>query len=292
MQVKTFKFGSIITGAVHNRGSILVLISVLIITASTIIVSFPATADVWERVDQGLFVGEFRSPKKSVLGNPTIIIIKIDPGQFTFKLLCAKERGLKGMTLKDWCRRFGLIGGVNAGMYQTDGLSNVGYMKNFTFVNNPRIASKFLSVFAFNPVKEGIVQAKIFDIDEEDMEDVIKNYNTIVQNLRLIKRSGENRWAKQPKIWSEVALGEDRDGNILFIYSPTPCSMHEFNNILLLLPVGIECAQHLEGGAEASIYLKYKDYEIEKYGSHKENLSGADYIQGAAYIPNVIGFSK
>ena len=68
--------------------------------------------------------------------------------------------------------------------------------------------------------------------------------------------------------------------------------MYEFNDILLTLPIDIMCAQHLEGGPEASIYLKYKDFEIEKYGSHKPNLSGADYSQGAAYVPNIIGFSQ
>lgn len=290
MQVETLTFGDIAIDAIDRRRDILVLISILI--AAAVIIASPATADIWERVDRGLHVGEFKSPKKSLLGNSTITVIKIDPGQYKFKLLSAKEKGLDGMTLKDWCLRFGLLGGVNAGMYQTDGLSNVGYMKNFSYVNNPRIASKFLSVFAFNPVKEEIGTAKIFDIDENAIEDIIKNYNTIIQNLRLIKRPGENRWSKQSKIWSEVALGEDRNGDILFIYSPTPYSMYEFNNILLTLPLGIVCAQHLEGGPEASIYLKYKDLEIEKFGNHKANLSGAGYGQGATYIPNIIGFSQ
>jgi len=124
------------------------------------------------------------------------------------------------------------------------------------------------------------------------MKDVIGNYNTVVQNLRLIKRPGENRWSKQAKIWSEVALGEDREGNILFIYSPTPYSMYKFNAILLTLPVDIVCAQHLEGGPEASIYLRYKDVEIEKYGSYDSSFTGVDHTQGAAYIPNMIGFSR
>ncbi len=274
-----------------NRKIILFFTSILL-SISIVMAAFPATADIWELVDKGLHVGEFRSPQRSILGNSVITIIKIDPAQYTFKLLSAKEVGVKGMTLKGWCRQFGLLGGVNAGMYQTDGLSNVGYMKNFTHINNARIASKFLSVFACNPVAEEIRRAKIFDIDESNMKDVIGNYNTVVQNLRLIKRPGENRWSKQAKIWSEVALGEDREGNILFIYSPTPYSMYKFNAILLTLPVDIVCAQHLEGGPEASIYLRYKDVEIEKYGSYDSSFTGVDHTQGAAYIPNMIGFSR
>lgn len=277
-------------GAV-NRKIIPVLTSILLIVSIGLSV-FPATADIWEQVDQGLHVGEFRSPKTSILGNSKITIIKIDPDRYTFKLLCAKEMGLRSMPLKGWCMRFGLLGGVNAGMYQTDLLSNVGYMKNFTHINNARIASKFLSVFACNPVTEEMRRAKIFDIDEKDMKDVIKNYNTVVQNLRLIKRPRVNRWSKQSKIWSEVALGEDSGGNILFIYSRTPYSMYEFNEILLTLPIDIVCAQHLEGGPEASIYFKYKDVEIEKNGRYESSLNGADHNQGLANIPNIIGFSR
>lgn len=274
-----------------DRKNILVIASILLITFMFIAAS-PVRADIWVQVDKGLHFGKFQSPKRSILNNSIITIIKISPDRYTFKLLCAKEIGLRGMPLKVWCRRFKLLGGVNAGMYQTDLLSNVGYMKNFNHINNSRIASKFLSVFACNPVREGMKRAKIFDIDETDMKDVIKKYNTVVQNLRLIKREGENRWSKQSKIWSEAALGEDREGNILFIYSRIPYSMYEFNEILLTLPIDILCAQHLEGGPEASMYFKYKDFEIEKYGSYDSSFNEADNSPGAADIPNIIGFSQ
>jgi hypothetical protein len=263
-----------------------------LLAASVFLVAFSVCADMWMQFDKGLHVGEFRSPQKSIFRNSIITIIKIDPDRFTFKLLCAKESGLKGMPVKTWCRKFKLLGGVNAGMYQTDFLSNVGYMKNFTHINNARVASRFLSVFACNPVMEGMKRAKVFDIDETDMSDIIKKYNTVIQNLRLIKRNGENRWSKQLKIWSEVALGENSKGNILFIYSPVPYSMHEFNEILLALPVDVLCAQHLEGGPEASLYFKYKDFEIEKCGHRRSRFDETDQGCEMAAIPNVLGFSR
>lgn len=251
-----------------------------------------AAAENWKPVDEGLYVGEFRSHNTSITRNAKLTIIKIDPDQYTFRLLCAKEAGTNRMTVKNWCRTFGLIGGVNAGMYQADLLSNVGYMKNYTHINNARVASKFLSVFACNPVTESLRRARIFDIDESSMKDIISNYNTIIQNLRLIKRPGENRWPKQSKIWSEVALGEDGDGNILFIYSPAPYSMHEFNEILLSLPIDIVCAQHLEGGPDASMYFRHRGVTIEKYGSYESTFDDAADTQGASAIPNVIGFLR
>ena len=274
-----------------NRKVILVVASALF-AVLVFLVAFSAGADMWMRCDEGLHVGEFRPPPKSIFRNSVITIIKIDPDRFTFKLLCAKENGSKGMPLKAWCKKFKLLGGVNAGMYQTDLLSNVGYMKNFTHINNSRIASKFLSVFACNPVMEGMKRAKIFDIDETGMHDIINKYNTVIQNLRLIKRNAENRWPKQSKIWSEVALGENSKGDILFIYSPVPYSMYEFNEILLALPVDVLCAQHLEGGPEASMYFKYKDFEIEKCGCCTSMLNETDESCEVTVIPNVLGFSR
>jgi len=271
---------------------VMIVVSVLLIMAYAGMPVSSAAPAGWEAVDEGLFVGAFQSHNTSLLRKTTITIIRIDPDRYTFRLVCAKETGSKRMTVKEWCRRFGLLGGVNAGMYQGDFLSNVGYMKNYTHINNARIASKFLSVFACNPVKEGLQRARIFDIDESNMQDIIANYNTIVQNLRLIKRPGENRWEKQSKIWSEVALGEDADGNILFIYSPLPLSMHEFNGILLSLPIDIVCAQHLEGGAEASIYFRHGGVTIEKYGSYDVSLHSDADDQGSAPIPNMIGFTR
>ena len=247
----------------------------------------------WQKVEEGLYIGEFESPRKSIMGGDSnITIVKIDPMFYTFKLLCAKEHGLLGMTAKGWCKNFGLIACVNAGMFQTDYLSNVGYMKNFKHVNNKRVASKYLSVFASNPVNSKKPQSKIFDIDEQNMDDVIKNYNTVIQNLRLIKRPGQNRWSQQDEMWSEAALGEDKQGNILFIFSRSPYSMHDFNNILLQLPINIACAQHLEGGPEASLYFSYKNIEIDKLGSYETGYKENDYDSRALRLPNVIGIVK
>ena len=263
-----------------------------------LIISLPTSEDSnvnrnsWKKVDEGLFIGEFEPAHKSIAGDSKIIIIKIDPKYYSFKLLCAKEQGLKGMTAKKWCKKYGLIGAVNAGMFQTDYLSNVGYMKNFKHVNNSRISSQYFSAFAFNPVNKDSIQAKMFDIDEIKMNDVINRYNTVIQNLRLIKRPGLNRWSKQSKKWSEVALGEDKNGNILFIFCRSPYSMYDFNNLLLKLPIDIVCAQHLEGGPEASLYFRYNDIEINKFGSYETLFNENDQNFGAWDIPNIIGFIK
>jgi hypothetical protein len=270
------------------RGAFILLLLITLVSDAQL----PVEKQYWKKIAVGLQVGEFKAPQKSISGDSKITIIKINPNYYSFKLLCAKEHGLAAMTVKDWCHKFELIGGVNAGMFQTDFLSNVGYMKNVNHINNPRISSKYLSVFAFNPVNQNNSPAQIFDTDEEKINDVIKNYNTVIQNLRLIKRPGKNRWSKQSKMWSEAALGEDRQGNILLIFCRSPYSMHDFNNNLLKLPIDIVCAQHLEGGPEASLYFRYKGIEIEKCGSFETFFNENDQNNSAWNVPNILGFVK
>ncbi|MFC1883777.1 phosphodiester glycosidase family protein [Thermodesulfobacteriota bacterium] len=244
------------------------------------------------KIDDGLFVGEFDLPEGSIQWGEKMIILKISPEKYSFKLLCASEQKIDGLTVKEWCKKYGMTAGINAGMFLPDRKTNVGYMKNFSHHNNQRINPKYHSVAAFNPVNTSRPLFMIFDSDEKDIRIIIKDYNTVVQNLRLIKRPGKNRWSRQQKKWSEAALGQDKDGNVLFIFSQVPLSMYEFNRYLLKLPIGITTAQHLEGGAEASLYLSHGGREIDISGSLEAGFNGDHKGSFAFSVPNVIGVIK
>jgi len=177
-------------------------------------------------------------------------------------------------------------------MFQTDFQTNVGFMKNFEYINNAKINSKYFSVADFNSIDESINPFEIFDIDEKEMHEIIENYNTVIQNLRLIKKPGQNRWSQQNKKWSEAALGQENSGNILFMFSRSPFSMHDFNRILLKLPIDLVCAQHLEGGPEASLYFSYNKSELELVGSYETNFNDNNNNNKYWPIPNVIGFLR
>ena len=245
----------------------------------------------WQRLDRGLAVGRFdRRPGKP--DDPEMVIIRVNPEYYELVLLCASQLKEKNMTVKQWCLKYKLIGGVNAGMFQEDYKSNVGYMKNFVHVNNPRISPLYKSVAAFHPRTGNRPLFRIFDADRDNIRDVIDRYATVVQNLRLIRRTAENRWdRKQGKKWCEVALGEDKKGNALFIFSRKPYSMYEFNEILLKLPLDLVAAQHLEGGPLASLYFSYAGVTFDFIGSCAINIGAGD---GNSYwaVPNVIGFRK
>ena len=219
------------------------------------------------------------------------MVIKIDPEFYSFGLLCASEHGKKHLTAKEWCQANKLVAAVNAGMFQSDGLTNVGYMKNFGHVNNHKF-NDYKTILAFNPLDASIPQIKMIDRQCQDFEELRKNYNTLIQNPRMINCHQKNAWGQQKKIWSTVGLGIDKTGHVLFLFTRSPFSVHDFINILLSLPLSISTSMYLEGGPEASLYLSVNGEEIERFGSYETGFNEDDNNSHAWPIPNVIGIVK
>lgn len=247
--------------------------------------------DLWKKVDKGLYIGEFASPGKSKINASGITIVKIDPRGYSFKLLCASEHGKKKMTPKKWCQNHNLITATNAGMYQEDGIKNVGYMKNFSHINNPKLSASYKAVLAFNPIEPNFPEVQIIDLKCQDFERLRFKYQTLVQNIRMISCRQENVWSKQDKMWSMAVFGIDKSGNALFIFTDSRYSGYDFANILLSIPISIHNAMYLEGGQQASLYFSANDIEFEKIG-FPGSLNKNDNAPVARPVPNVIGIVK
>ncbi|NWG01869.1 MAG: phosphodiester glycosidase family protein [Syntrophaceae bacterium] len=246
----------------------------------------------WKKVDDGLFLAQFAPPGDTPVKDSKITLIKINPTYYSLKLLCASELGKTKLTTREWCNRYSLISAINAGMYQKDGLTNVGYMKNFSHMNNPRLNSTYKAVLAFNRLDDEVPEIQIIDLMCQDFEKLKSKYQTFIQNIRMISCRQENVWAKQNKKWSLAVLGMDKGGHVLFIFSEAPYSGYDFNNILLSLPISIFNAMYLEGGREASLYFSAKGMVLEKAGIYESDFNGNTIRPGAQPIPNVIGIMK
>jgi hypothetical protein len=102
-------------------------INLLTITLFCVSGHRPSIEVSWKKVDDGLFLGEYQSPKKSSFGDSKITILKIDPTKYNFDLFSAKENGEKIRTAKKWGEQKKQIAVINAGMYLSDYASNVGF---------------------------------------------------------------------------------------------------------------------------------------------------------------------
>jgi uncharacterized protein YigE (DUF2233 family) len=182
-----------------------------------------------------------------------------------------------------------MLAAVNAGMFQENGLTSVGFMKNFDHINNPKL-SKANTVLAFNPVDESIPTVQIIDRECQNFSELRQKYQSFVQSIRMISCDRQNVWTRQDAKWSVLALGMDTDGNILFLFSRTPNSVHDFIEILMSLPLSLKSAMYLEGGPQASLYLSTPKMTLQRdgaWGSLEENS-----LPFPLPVPNVIGIFK
>ena len=251
-----------------------------------------ATARGWQELEKGLYFGEFVSPQESPVCNYPIVVLKIDPEFYAFKLLSTSEYGTKPKTAREWAEEFRLLAVINAGMYRENYKTSTGYMKNFEHTNNGYVNPKFGAFMAFNPVSSRVPRVQIVDRYHQDWKKLMKQYNTLIQNYRMISLKGENVWKQSKRLYSTACVGIDKDGNVLFIHSRSPFSVHDFNHILIGLPLAIKNAMYVEGGSEASLYVKAGGKEHEWVGSYETSFAEHDDNTLAWGIPNVIGITR
>ena len=108
----------------------------------------------------------------------------------------------------------------------------------------------------------------------------------------MVDCHGKNRWSEQPRMWSMVAIGMDKSGRALMIYCRSPYTVHAFIDMLLALDLELKNAMYLEGGPEASLFVKTSNLEFEGYGSYETGFFESDKNDRAWPIPNVIGICK
>jgi hypothetical protein len=249
------------------------------------------THDSWQSLAPGMDLGTFPASRPSSSGDSRITVLRIDPALWSLEFVGLSLDGESGArTARQWSKAHRLTAAINAGMYGTDHRTHVGYLRFREHVNNANI-NAYKSVAAFDPRRDGLPQFRIFDLDSPGVskETIFQDYASLVQNLRLIKRPGQNRWRRQEKMWSEAALGEDESGRILFIFCRSPYTMHDLNNELLRLGIGLVAAQHLEGGRQAQLYIDVGEVELEISGSHGTSSPENNDISVSWPIPNVLG---
>jgi hypothetical protein len=248
-------------------------------------------SDPWRSLGEGLELGEFETGRPTLLGDGRIAILRMDPARWQFRILTAKEFGYKkGLTAEEWSKRHNLSAAINAGLFLPDHSTHAGYMKVDGGTSLGR-TNGYQSLAVFSPVDGKAPRFRIYDLDGEkrSIKQLSSRYRYAVQNLRLIKRPGVNRWTQQNRRWSEAALGEDRQGRVLFIYSQTPFSMYDLNNILLSLPIDLVSAQHLEGGREAQMHIRHGNFERGFTGSIEHSFFEKELGISGWPVPNVIG---
>lgn len=245
----------------------------------------------WRPLAAGMDLGQFPADASGKTADSQITILRMDPKLWDLDVLGAHQSAESGgLTAREWSRKHKLVAAINAGMFARDHRTHVGYLQVRDQVNN-RQANDYQSVAAFHPRRPDLPPFRLFDLDAPgaSLEGILRDYSSAVQNLRLIKRPRDNRWSEQAKKWSEAALGEDSDGRILFIFCRAALSMRALNQRLLSLDVGLACAQHLEGGPPAQLFLHAGSTDLELLGSYETSVREDDDNVKSWRLPFVLG---
>ena len=266
------------------------LVAGLCLALSSLLAARPASD--WKTLAPGMDLKYVTAKKPSSVGDSRVVILRMDPNLWQLEAAGITQTGdSAGHTARSWSQSRNFSAAINAGMFATDYKTHLGYMRSRTHVNNSH-PNAYQSVAAFEPRDSpSLPRFRIFDLDAPGVhfQDILKDYSSAVQNLRLVKRPGLNQWSPQNRKWSEAALGEDDTGRILFIYSRSPFSMHDLNGELLAAGIGLVAAQHLEGGPEAQLYVHVGALELEMVGSYETSFKENDQNSGAWPVPNILG---
>jgi hypothetical protein len=250
-----------------------------------------AAPALWSTPAKGVEIADLAAATRSNIGDSRVTVVRIDPTAHELRLLSAKLLGLDGtLTAPEWAKKHGVMGVINASMYQTDHATSVAFMKADGKVNNGRW-TKDNAVFAADPVDTSLPPAAIVDRTCPKPADYESRYRILVQNIRMLDCAGNNTWSQQPRKWSTAAVGIDGAGRVLFIHCRSPYSTHDFIDILRALPLDLKGLMYVEGGPEASLYVAVDGKEIvSKMGSFETGFRELDDNDRFWPIPNVIGF--
>ncbi len=244
----------------------------------------PAPEAAWTALEPGVELGVFPGPG-SAPGDGKIWILRLDPGRFELRLVNASAGDAKPRTVRQWAIGAGAIAAINAGMYQTDGLTSVGLMQTRAHQNNPRRNARYKAILAFDPVRPELPAVRILDAACGELDAFPPAYGTLIQSIRMISCDRKNVWAPGPKRWSAAAIGVDGAGRALFIHARSPWPVHDLVDALLALPVDLRRAMYVEGGPEAQLFVRAGGRELERLGA----LEGSEGDRGLAWeIPNAV----
>jgi hypothetical protein len=128
----------------------------------------------------------------------------------------------------------------------------------------------------------------------QDWKTIKEDYYSCFQSIRMIDNLHQGIfWKKKPLLSCSMSvLAMDKSGNVLFLFSRSPYNANEYINFMLSSPLNIQTAMYLEGGPEASLYVKSDTTEIIKFGSYVSYSCPNDDNLELRKMPNILGIEK
>lgn len=264
----------------------------LAIAALIAVAALPSVASAgapnWRTLGPGADYAAIAVAPRPAIGDGLLHVVRVDPARATLRPRLSGEAGGEPRTARQWADGPRIVAAINAGMFATDFSTHTGYLRVGERVHSSRWVSQYQSVLLIGPRRRGLPAAAIRDAHQGEGAAAFADYDTVIQNLRLIRNPGVNVWSQSPRRWSEAAIALDREGRVLLLFCRSPFTMYDFNALLKRLPLGIVRAMHVEGGPEASLSVRGPGIVLDLHGSYETGFHESDDNDHQWPLPNVV----
>ncbi|MBQ4615687.1 MAG: phosphodiester glycosidase family protein [Mailhella sp.] len=279
------------------RKTVFLLLFLMLLPATGLAVQEPATTlpgkeISWTSPEQGMDLAQLSytiQKGESYARRVFIHVLRLSPDDFEFRLFSARWENSRALPIREWMENKELAAAINACMYQTDGITSTGYMRNGGNTNNAHVAKRYGSFFVSGPRMAGLPQAAVLDRSVDSWQKLLPLYDTVVQNFRLMGPDGEQLWPENGPRHAVAAVAQDKAGRILFLLCPEPVSVHDFvNGLNAHKSLGLHSAMYVEGGSDAALMFSSGGKSILRNG-----LSPTGYMLSSRGddipLPNILG---
>ena len=240
----------------------------------------------WENVAKGVCLLQTNAPKKSLIGDSKLTIIRINKDSVEAYLKMATSIDSVSKTAEEWSDTFDFQLTVNAGMYDlANPLISKGFMKSDNSFNNKIINKSYNGICCINKNRVDLVDLMCqnnFDLTKQE---------SCFQGMRMLDcHSEEMDWNRKKQACSMLIMGEDNFNNLYFIFSRSPYYHQDMIRFIKQMPFKLGLTIYLEGGPETSVYLNTPKKKMSLIGSYVSNTYPTDKNDHFWPLPNVLAF--
>jgi uncharacterized protein YigE (DUF2233 family) len=242
------------------------------------------SAPQWQAIGRGLSFSRVEVLHDQEVA-ATLAVVKVDPALNAFRVYHSSPKDILA-----WQQELKATVVFNGSFYKHDS-SPCGLVVSDGKLIGPARNSQMRGMFVSEPkgVSPDLPRATILDLLAAPLNPRQLPWTQGVQSYPLLlDHKGAVRVLKSDKRANRTVIAADRNGNILVFNCPSRYfTLYEFANFLKNSKFDIDSALNLDGGTEAQMLIKTKDFE---YFSPSWESSIGNLIDQERYrLPTVIG---
>lgn len=241
----------------------------------------------WRNLGKGLNFAEIQVFRKKEPVD-TLAVVKVDPANNAFRVQHHKSQSIAA-----WQQELGAPVVFNASYYCRDNLPCGLILSDGNAIGPPR-NTQMRGMFVAEPrgLSPDLPRATILDLTVTPINVKTLPWTQGVQSYPLLlDYKGRVRVWNSPKTARRTVIAIDRHGFILiFNTNEAYFTLYDFAHFLKASDLEIDSALNLDGGTEAQLYIKGKDFEKLSPSSWESRL-GSLLDQQKFLLPTVVAVS-